>query len=207
MMATDGVGTKAELARRTGLVGGLGADLVAMCVDDLVAAGARPLAMTDYIAVGSLDVEAVSVLVASIAVACAEAGVALLGGETAEHPGVMDPDGFDLSGAAIGIVEEGGEVDGSEIVPGDVVIGVRSPNLRANGFSLVRRVVDGTDLDSPMPGGGGTTVAETILAPSIIYTPAIVALLAECAPTGWRTSPEAGWEATSPVSSPGVAKR
>ncbi len=184
MMVTDGVGTKAELARRTGLVGGLGADLVAMCVDDLVAAGARPLAMTDYIAVGSLDVEAVSALVASIAAACAEAGVALLGGETAEHPGVMDPDGFDLAGAAVGIVEEGGEVDGSEIVPGDVVIGVRSPNLRANGFSLVRRVVDGVDLDSPMPGGGGATVAETILAPSIVYTPAIVALLERVRPHG-----------------------
>jgi phosphoribosylformylglycinamidine cyclo-ligase len=184
MMVTDGVGTKAELARRTGLTGGLGADLVAMCVDDLVAAGARPLAMTDYVAVGSIDVEAVAALVGSIAAACAEAGVALLGGETAEHPGVLDPEAFDLAGAAVGIVEEGREVDGSGITPGDVIIGVRSPNLRANGFSLVRRVFDGVDLGDPMPGGGDATVAETILAPSIIYTPAIVALLEQVRPRG-----------------------
>ena len=184
MMVTDGVGTKAELARRTGLIDGLGADLVAMCVDDLAAAGARPLAMTDYIATGAIDVDTVSALVASIAAACAEAGVALLGGETAEHPGVMNGGGFDLAGAAVGVVEEGLEVDGSEIVPGDLVIGVSSPNLRSNGFSLVRRVMDGRDPADLMPGGGGATMAETLLAPSVVYAPAIAALLEGVRPHG-----------------------
>ena len=177
MMSTDGVGTKADLARRAGRLDGLGFDLVAMCIDDLAAAGARPLAMTDYLAVGELDVDVVSTLVRSVAAACAAAGVALLGGETAEHPGVMPAGDFDLAGAALGVVEEGRQVDGSAVVPGDVVVGVASPNLRSNGFSLVRAVLaGGPALDDPLPGCGGT-VAEVVLAPSVIYAPAIVDLV------------------------------
>ncbi|MDQ3782208.1 MAG: phosphoribosylformylglycinamidine cyclo-ligase [Actinomycetota bacterium] len=184
MMATDGVGTKAEIARLAGRVEGLGWDLVAMCVDDLAAAGARPVAMTDYLAVGSIDVEVVATLVGSIAAACAAAGVALLGGETAEHPGVMQADRFDLAGTALGVVEDGEQIDGSDIAPGDVIVGVASPTLRSNGFSLVRRVVlDRLALDDPMPGGEGT-VADTLLAPSVIYAPAIVDLVAAHRPTG-----------------------
>ena len=184
MMTTDGVGTKAELARRTGRLDGLGRDLVAMCVDDLVATGARPLAMTDYLAVGVTDPDVVEVLVGSVAGACAEAGVALLGGETAEHPGVMAADQFDLAGAAVGVVEDGEQVTGAEILPGDVLVGVASPNLRANGFSLVRRLVEGMDLDGVMPGGDGASLAETLMAPSVVYTPAIVAMLASIRPHG-----------------------
>ncbi len=178
MMSTDGVGTKADLARRAGRLDGLGFDLVAMCIDDLAAAGARPLAMTDYLAVGELDVDVVATLVRSVAAACAGAGVALLGGETAEHPGVMPAGDFDLAGAAFGVVEEGSQVDGSAVVPGDVVVGVASPNLRSNGFSLVRAVLaDGPALDDRLPGCEGT-VAEVVLAPSVVYAPAIVDLVA-----------------------------
>ncbi len=168
MMSTDGVGTKAEVARRTGMLDGLGWDLVAMCIDDLAAAGATPIAMTDYIATGRLDVARMTRLVTSIAAACGEAGVALVGGETAEHPGTMEPDAFDLAGAAIGIVEHGRQIDGSAIVEGDVVIGIDSPNLRSNGFSLVRKVI-GDDLDATM--GGPVSIGERLLEPSVLYTP------------------------------------
>ncbi len=178
MMSTDGVGTKAEVARLAGRLDGLGWDLVAMCIDDLVAVGARPLAMTDYLAVGKIDVDAVSAIVASIAAACRHAGVALLGGETAEHPGVMDGDQFDLAGAALGIVDAGAAIDGRAITPDDVIIGVASPNVRANGFSLVRKVVLGQlALDEELPGCDGT-VAEVLLDPSVVYTPAMLEVVA-----------------------------
>lgn len=183
VMSTDGVGTKAEIARRSDRLDGLGWDLVAMCIDDLVATGARPIAMTDYLAVGSVDVSRIERLVRSIAAACEEAGVALLGGETAEHPGVMEPDAFDLAGAALGVVEDGAQIDGSGIRPGDVVVGVHSPNLRSNGFSLVRSVMLGRDavdggltLDDVMPGDE-ETVAEVLLDPSVLYTPAVLRLI------------------------------
>lgn len=179
MMSTDGVGTKAEVARQADRLDGLGWDLVAMCIDDLVAAGATPIAMTDYLAVGRIDVDRVERIVRSVAAACSEAGVALLGGETAEHPGVMADDAFDLAGAALGVVDAGEEIDGCAIEPGDVVVGIASPNLRANGFSLVRKVVLGQlDLADAMPGCGGS-VAEVVLEPSVLYTPAVLALLDE----------------------------
>jgi phosphoribosylformylglycinamidine cyclo-ligase len=177
MMSTDGVGTKAEVARTADRLDGLGWDLVAMCIDDLVATGARPIAMTDYLAVGRIDLARVARIVRSIAAACAEAGVALLGGETAEHPGVMEVDAFDLAGAALGVVDAGKEITGVGIRPGDAVIGLASPNLRANGFSLVRSVVlDSVGLDDPLPGTAGT-VAEVLLEPSVLYTPAVLAVL------------------------------
>jgi phosphoribosylformylglycinamidine cyclo-ligase len=177
MMSTDGVGTKAEVARLAGMLDGIGYDLVAMCIDDLVAAGARPVAMTDYIAVGAIDVSRIDAIVSSIAAACAEADVALLGGETAEHPGVMAADAFDLAGAALGIVEDGAQIDGTAIRAGDAIIGILSPNLRSNGFSLVRRIVPGTAaLDEELPGTG-RRAAEVLLEPSVLYTPGILRVL------------------------------
>lgn len=184
MLSTDGVGTKAEVARRTGRLDGLGFDLVAMCADDLVAAGAKPLAMTDYLAVGKLDSDAVVQLVESIASACELAGIALVGGETAEHPGVMAPDQFDLAGTALGIAERGRRIDGAAIRPADRIIGVASPNLRCNGFSLVRATVLAEfDLSDELPGTG-KTVAEEISSPSVVYAPSIVELLAVIRPHG-----------------------
>ena len=172
MMSTDGVGTKIELARSTNRFGGLGFDLVAMCVDDLAAVGASPLAFTDYLAVGSLQPEREQAIIESIAAACRAAGCALLGGETAEHPGVMEIDAFDLAGAALGIVEEGEEITGATIQPGDLVLGLESPNLRSNGFSLVRAVLGDIDLESSLDGQ--RSIAEALLEPSVIYAPAVL---------------------------------
>ena len=184
MMSTDGVGTKAELARRTGLVEGLGYDLVAMVADDLAAAGAQPIAMTDYIAIGRLDVDLVESIVESITDACDSADIALLGGETAEHPGVMAPDQFDISATALGIVEMGDEVDPAAVSVGDAIVGVASPNLRSNGFSLVRAVVaKDLPLDGDFPDTS-TPTAEVLLEPSVVYSPAVVNMAARVRPHG-----------------------
>lgn len=177
MMCTDGVGTKLEIARRTGLWGGIGFDLVAMSVDDLAVGGARPLGFVDYMAVGGLRPERDVAIVESIARACVEAGCPLLGGETAEHPGVMPPDGVDLAGAAVGIVEEGDELGPLRVRAGDVVVGLHSPNLRSNGFSLVRRVFEAADLASPFPDDADT-IGEVLMRPSVIYAPAVLAAMA-----------------------------
>lgn len=173
MMTTDGVGTKLEIARVLGMLGGIGSDLVAMCVDDLAALGAAPLGFTDYLAVGSLDRARDGAIVASIAAACEEAGCALLGGETAVHPGVMDPTQFDLAGAAIGVVERGAIPDPASVSAGDPVIGVASRNLRSNGFSLLRSIFDEGDLARTFPGSA-KTLGETLLEPSVLYAPAVV---------------------------------
>jgi len=166
MMSTDGVGTKLEIARRVGVWGGVGHDLVAMCVDDLAVSGARPIAFVDYMAVGSLSPERDRSIVASVAEACAAAGCPLLGGETAEHPGVMDPDALDLAGTAVGVVEAADVLGPERVVAGDLIIGLHSPNLRSNGFSLVRAVLG--DEVEPLAG--------ILLEPSVIYSPAIVSL-------------------------------
>ena len=179
--ATDGVGTKAEIARRTGRLDTIGRDLVAMCVDDLVCVGAAPLFFLDYLAVGRLDPGAVEGLVSGIAAGCIEAGCALIGGEMAEHPGVMATDQFDLVGFAVGAVERDRVLDGSAVVVGDVLVGIESPNLRSNGFSLARRLVFdvvGHELDDPAWEGAATTLADELLDPSVIYAPAVVAALA-----------------------------
>jgi phosphoribosylformylglycinamidine cyclo-ligase len=184
MMSTDGVGTKAELARQTRIVSGLGYDLVAMVADDLAAAGAQPIAMTDYISVGRLDVDLVEALVESITDACSESDIALLGGETAEHPGVMAPDQFDVSATALGIVEMGEEVDTEKVAPGDVIVGVKSPNLRSNGYSLVRAIVaKHLPLDADFPDTSIPT-AEILMEPSLVYSPAVVNMLARVRPHG-----------------------
>ena len=164
MMSTDGVGTKLDLARRVDAWDGVGADLVAMCVDDLAAVGAKPLGFVDYMAVGSLRPERDTAIVKTIARACLEAGCALLGGETAEHPGVMEPDAVDLAGAVMGVVEKGEERGPHLVRDGDVIVGLLSPNLRSNGFSLVRMVF-GDDIESH---------AAVFLESSVIYAPAVL---------------------------------
>lgn len=168
MMTTDGVGTKLELARRAGRWDGVGRDLVAMSVDDLAVVGARPLGLVDYMAVGALEAERDRAIVASIAAACIEAGCALLGGETAEHPGVMEADAVDLAATALGVVEEGEELGPSRVRVGDVILGLASPNLRSNGFSLVRWVFS-DDLEDHI---------DTLLAPSVIYSPTVLEAVA-----------------------------
>jgi len=164
MMSTDGVGTKLELARRAGRWDGVGQDLVAMCVDDLAAVGARPLGFVDYLAVGALNATRDRAIVESVAAACAIAGCPLLGGETAEHPGVMEPDAVDLAGAVMGIVERGQELGPTLVTEGDVVVGLTSPNLRSNGFSLVRALF-GDDIESQV---------DRFLEPSVIYSPDVL---------------------------------
>lgn len=166
MMSTDGVGTKLELARRSGNWGGVGHDLVAMCVDDLAAVGARPLGFVDYMAVEAIDLIRDSAIVESISAACSLAGCPLLGGETAEHPGVMKREAVDLAGAVMGVVEKGSEWGPQRVKEGDVVIGLISPNLRSNGFSLIRSVF-GDEIDQHL---------ELLLEPSVIYSPAVLAL-------------------------------
>lgn len=164
MMSTDGVGTKLDIARRAERWDGVGYDLVAMCVDDLAAAGARPIGFVDYMAVGSLNPERDRKIVESIASACLQAGCPLLGGETAEHPGVMDADAVDLAGAVTGVVEESAVLGPDRVKPGDVIIGLKSPNLRSNGYSLVRSVF----------GDEMTDHADQLLEPSVIYSPSVL---------------------------------
>ena len=172
MMTTDGVGTKAEIARTLGRFDGMGHDLVAMCVDDLAASGAAPLGFTDYLAVGALDSVRDRALVASVADACRLAGCALLGGETAVHPGVMEPTQFDLAGAALGVVEKNAMVDPGRVRPGHAIVGLVSPNLRSNGFSLVRSLFAESDYQRPALG---SSLGEVLLQPSVVYAPAVLA--------------------------------
>jgi phosphoribosylformylglycinamidine cyclo-ligase len=163
MMSVDGVGTKLDLARVSGRWDGVGMDVVAMCVDDMAAIGARPIGFVDYLAVGALNEERDLAIVASIAAACRLAGCPLLGGETAEHPGVMAPDAVDLAGAVMGVVEHGTELGQRRVAAGDRLIGLRSPNLRSNGFSLIRSLF-ADSLDEHL---------ESFLEPSVIYSPAV----------------------------------
>lgn len=168
MMSTDGVGTKLEIARIADMWDGVGFDLVAMCVDDLAAVGARPLGFVDYMAVGSLDPERDIAIVTSLSRACIAAGCPLLGGETAEHPGVMGDDAVDLAGAVMGVVEKTEQLGAHLVEHEDVVIGLKSPNLRSNGFSLVRSVL----------GDQIGEHAEMLLEPSVIYSPSVLAAVA-----------------------------
>ncbi|CAN5151075.1 phosphoribosylformylglycinamidine cyclo-ligase [soil metagenome] len=177
MLTADGVGTKIEIARQLDAWGGIGYDIVAMVVDDLAAVGARPLALVDYLAVGQLMPNRDTTIVKSIAAACEEAGTALVGGETAEHPGVMNADQVDLAATALGVVEEGAALGPERVRLGDVIVGLRSPNLRSNGFSLVRSIVAGRDLDEPL---GENSLGEVLLSPSVIYSPAVQRALAAC---------------------------
>jgi len=187
--ATDGVGTKLEIARRLGRFDTVGRDLVAMCADDVICHGAQPLFFLDYVAVGKLVPERIADLVSGVAAGCVEAGCALVGGETAEHPGVMAADAVDLAGFCVGIVERDRLLDGSAARDGDAVIGIASSGLHSNGYSLVRRLIErhGLDLDARwddvtarfhIAGERGTpqTLGDVLLTPTRIYAVAVLAL-------------------------------
>ena len=178
---TDGVGTKIEVARELGRLDTVGVDLVAMCVDDLICVGAEPLFFLDYMAVGALDPLSAEQVVAGIAAGCRSAGCALVGGEMAEHPGVMAAGQFDLAGFAVGVVERDEMLDGSRVRAGDVLIGLESPGLRSNGYSLARRLmfdVAGRSLADPCwDEAGAPTVGDELLRPSVIYAAAVQHLL------------------------------
>jgi phosphoribosylformylglycinamidine cyclo-ligase len=176
--STDGVGTKLEVARATGRYETVGIDLVAMCVDDLVCAGAEPLFMLDYIATGKVDPDRIATVVAGVAEGCRLAGCALIGGETAEHARVMASDELDLAGFAVGVVEDGTQLGPDRVRPGDAVVGLLSPGLRSNGYTLARHVLlerAGLDLGDPAWAGAGHSVADELLRPSVIYAPAVLA--------------------------------
>ena len=175
--ATDGVGTKLRLAIDTGRVGGVGIDLVAMCVNDLVCQGAEPLFFLDYFATGKLAVEAAAAVIEGIAAGCAEAGCALVGGETAEMPGMYGGGDFDLAGFAVGAMERGTALPHG-VEAGDALIGLASSGVHSNGFSLVRRVAAtaGIGWDAPSPFGDGG-LGEALLVPTRIYVrPALAAI-------------------------------
>jgi phosphoribosylformylglycinamidine cyclo-ligase len=149
--ATDGVGTKTAIAGALGRFDTIGRDLVAMCADDVACTGAEPLFFLDYVAVGVLDPDQVAELVGGIAAGCREAGCALVGGETAEHPGLMQPGEFDLAGFCVGVVEADERIDGGAVRPGDAILGLRASGLHSNGYSLVRSLVASWDLDLARP--------------------------------------------------------
>ncbi len=174
--ATDGVGTKLEIARMTGRLDTVGIDLVAMCADDVVCTGAEPLFFLDYLAVGRVVPERVATIVEGVAEGCRHAGCALLGGETAEHPGVMPDDQFDLAGFCVGVVEEADLLGPHRVASDDVLVGLASSGLHANGYSLVRSaLLDRFALDE-MPHGLERSLADELLEPCAIYTPDVLGL-------------------------------
>ena len=204
--STDGVGTKTAIAGSVGRFDTIGIDLVAMCADDVVCTGAEPLAFLDYVAVGQLDPNQIAELVAGVAAGCRAAGCALVGGETAEHPGLMDADAFDLAGTAIGVVERSRIIDGSQVQPGDAILGLAASGLHANGYSLVRSLLAEWDLAmsepyqarlrrtlgdaltdaclAAAPHEAMATLGEVLLTPTRIYALAILGVRAAMVATG-----------------------
>ena len=180
--STDGVGTKVAVASAMGVYDTIGADLVGMLVDDLVVVGAEPLFVTDYIACGHVVPERIAAIVAGVASACQLAGAALIGGETAEHPGLMAPDDFDLAGATTGVVEYDAMLGPKLVVAGDVLVAMASSGLHSNGYSLVRRVLlqqAGLSLDAHVDELGAT-LGEVLLTPTEIYAKPVLAMIAAC---------------------------
>ena len=175
--STDGVGTKVDLARRLEVLDTVGQDLVAMVVDDLVVTGAEPLFFNDYVSVGALDPERVADLVRGIAEGCAQANCALVGGETAEHPGLLGDDEFDLAGFGVGVVERDQILGPDRVEDGDVLVALASSGPHSNGYSLIRRIVEGVDLNEPH--GLDRPLGEALLEPTRIHAADCLALNAE----------------------------
>ena len=176
---TDGVGTKLRLAQLLDKHDTIGIDCVAMCVNDIICGGAAPLFFLDYIACGKNDPVRIAQIVSGVTEGCRQAECALVGGETAEHPGVMPDEDYDLAGFSVGIVDEEKIIDGKKLAQGDVLIGLASTGVHSNGFSLVRKVfdVEHADLTSPVEELGGRGLGETLLTPTRIYVKAVKALL------------------------------
>ncbi len=178
--STNGVGTKVQIAQRMNIHHTIGFDLVGMVVDDIVVAGAEPLFMTDYIACGAVHPERIADIVAGIAQACVVAGCALTGGETAEHPGLLGPDEYDIAGAVTGVVEADQVLGAHLVQPGDVIVGIAASGLHSNGFSLVRAVIERANwgLEREVPEFG-RTLGEELLEPTRIYAQAMLKLIRE----------------------------
>ena len=176
---TDGVGTKLRLAQLMNKHDTIGIDCVAMCVNDIICGGAAPLFFLDYIACGKNDPVRIAEIVTGITEGCRQSECALVGGETAEHPGLMPDEDYDVAGFSVGIVDEEKIIDGKHLAQGDVLIGLASTGVHSNGFSLVRKVfdVEHADLTSPMEELDGKSLGETLLTPTRIYVKAIKALL------------------------------
>ena len=175
---TDGVGTKQRIAQLMGIHSTVGIDCVAMCVNDIVCCGARPLFFLDYIAIGRNEPEKLASLVSGVAEGCVRAGCALIGGETAEHPGTMQPEDYDLAGFSVGIVDEEKIIRKDSVQEGDVILGLPSSGIHSNGYSLVRKVfdVEHAALDTPV-AELGTTLGEALLTPTVIYVKPVLAAL------------------------------
>ena len=175
--STDGVGTKVAIAQALDIHDTIGFDLVGMVVDDVVVCGAQPLVMTDYIACGRVVPERIADIVRGIAAACEVAGVALVGGETAEHPGLLGPAEYDVAGAAVGVVEASDLLGPAKVRSGDVVVAIASSGLHSNGFSLVRKVIEvsGWALDRDVPEFG-RTLGEELLEPTTVYSADLLAV-------------------------------
>ena len=176
---TDGVGTKLMLAIQYDKHDTIGQDCVAMCVNDIIAAGAEPLYFLDYIATGKNDPAKLEQVVKGVADGCQAAGAALIGGETAEMPGMYGEDDYDLAGFAVGIAEKTQIIDGSKVKEGDILLGLASSGIHSNGYSLVRRVFDSYDGDTKLPELEGKTLKEVLLEPTRIYVQALLPLIKE----------------------------
>ncbi len=178
--STDGVGTKVAIAQAIDKHDTIGFDLVGMVVDDIVVVGAKPLFMTDYIACGKVVPTRIADIVAGIARACAETGTALVGGETAEHPGLLGPDDYDVAGAAVGAVESDALLGSHLVADGDVVVALGSSGLHSNGYSLVRHILAGRDLSyTEQSGELGGIVGEVLLEPTRLYTAPLLRLISD----------------------------